>query len=58
MMASPDLALEKGLPANPDAERFVLGSILLNDSVYLQVAGVARAGRLQPGEAPAHLRRA
>jgi replicative DNA helicase len=40
MMASPDLALEKGLPANPDAERFVLGSILLNDSLYLQVAGV------------------
>ena len=39
-MASPDLAFEKGLPANPDAERFVLGSILLNDSVYLQVAGV------------------
>lgn len=43
MMASPDLALEKGLPANPDAERFVLGSILLNDSVYLQVAGVLDA---------------
>jgi replicative DNA helicase len=40
MMASPDLALEKGLPANPDAERYVLGSILLNDSLYLQVAGV------------------
>ncbi len=40
MMAAPDLAFEKGLPANPDAERFVLGSILLNDSVYLQVAGV------------------
>ncbi len=40
MMASPDLAFEKGLPANPDAERFVLGSILMNDSVYLQVAGV------------------
>jgi replicative DNA helicase len=38
-MASPDLAFEKGLPANPDAERYVLGSILLNDSVYLQVAG-------------------
>ena len=56
MMASPDLALEKGLPANPDAERFVLGSILLNDSVYLQVAGVAGCRRLQPGEAPAHLR--
>ena len=40
MMASPDLALEKGLPSNPDAERYVLGSILLNDSLYLQVAGV------------------
>jgi replicative DNA helicase len=40
MMAAPDLAFEKGLPANPDAERFVLGSILLNESVYLQVAGV------------------
>lgn len=45
MMATPDLALEKGLPANPDAERFVLGSILLDDSVYLQVAGV-----LQPDD--------
>jgi replicative DNA helicase len=43
MMASPDLALEKGLPANPDAERYVLGSILLNDSLYLQVAGVLNA---------------
>lgn len=38
-MASPDLAFEKGLPANQDAERFVLGSVLLNDSLYLQVAG-------------------
>jgi replicative DNA helicase len=39
-MAAADLAYEKGLPANLEAERFVLGSILLNDSVYLQVAGV------------------
>ena len=38
-MATLDLALEKGLPANLDAERFVLGSILLNDVMYLQVAG-------------------
>src|SRR5580658_5063706 len=38
-MTSTELAYEKGLPANLDAERFVLGSILLNDSVYLQVAG-------------------
>src|SRR5271169_4144413 len=39
-MASPDLAFEKGLPSNIDAERFVLGSVMLNDNVYLQVAGV------------------
>jgi replicative DNA helicase len=38
-MAAHDLAFEKGLPANLDAERFVLGSVMLDDSVYLQVAG-------------------
>ncbi|HEX5431768.1 MAG TPA: replicative DNA helicase [Bryobacteraceae bacterium] len=43
-MASSDLALEKGLPANLDAERFVLGSILLNDAVYLQAAGALESG--------------
>ena len=31
--------LEKGLPANLDAERFVLGSILLDDAMYVQAAG-------------------
>src|SRR5580658_10376543 len=39
MMAATDLAFTKGLPANLDAERFVLGSVLLNDSIYMQVAG-------------------
>ena len=39
-MAAADLAFEKGLPSNIDAERFVLGSVMLNDNVYLQVAGV------------------
>src|SRR6266404_3153107 len=38
-MATTDLAFAKGLPANLDAERFVLGSVLLNDTLYLQVAG-------------------
>jgi replicative DNA helicase len=38
-MATADLAFEKGLPASVDTERFVLGSILLNDALYLQVAG-------------------
>jgi replicative DNA helicase len=39
-MAASDLALEKGLPANLDAERFVLGAILMDDSNLVQVAGV------------------
>jgi replicative DNA helicase len=43
-MAASDLAFEKGLPANLDAERFVLGSILLNDAIYLQVAGAIEPG--------------
>src|SRR5215475_15505689 len=30
---------EKGLPTNVDAERFVLGSILLDDALYVQAAG-------------------
>ena len=32
-------ATEKGLPTNVDAEKFVLGSILLDDSLYVQAAG-------------------
>ena len=39
-MATQDIALEKGLPQNLDAERFVLGGILMNDSAYVQVAGL------------------
>ncbi len=38
-MATTDLAFDKGLPSNLDAERFVLGSILLDDSNFVQVAG-------------------
>jgi replicative DNA helicase len=38
-MSSLSPALEKGLPSNVDAERFVLGSILLDDSFYVQAAG-------------------
>ena len=33
------MAEERGLPTNIDAERFVLGSILLDDSLYVQAAG-------------------
>lgn len=38
-MASHDLILEKGLPANLDAERYVLGSIMMDDSAFIQIAG-------------------
>src|SRR5512139_1827802 len=42
-MALLDTSLEKGLPANLDAERYVLGSILLDSSLYIQVASVLQA---------------
>ncbi len=42
--SSPDaLALEKGLPTNVEAEKFVLGSILLDDTLFAQVAGLLDA---------------
>jgi len=37
-MASVDALLERGLPVNLDAERYVLGSVLLDDSLFVQVA--------------------
>jgi replicative DNA helicase len=40
---SPSNISEKGLPTNVDAERLVLGSILLDDSVYIQAAGALEA---------------
>src|SRR5579883_1509021 len=43
MASSSEQLLEKGLPANVDSERFVLGSILLDDSYFVQVAGVLQA---------------
>lgn len=39
-MPSGDAIFEKGLPANADAERFVLGSILIDDQSFLQIAGM------------------
>jgi replicative DNA helicase len=40
---SPSNTAERGLPTNIDAERFVLGSILLDDSLYIQAAGTLEA---------------
>src|ERR1051326_2718027 len=41
-MSTPN-ATDKALPVNLDAERFVLGSILLDDSFYVQAAGTLEA---------------
>ena len=38
--ASTTLALQKGLPANIDAEKFILGSILLDDARFVDIAGI------------------
>ena len=42
-MQTGDIALEKGLPCNLDAERFVLGAILLDDTYYIQAASALEA---------------
>ena len=34
-----NIALEKGLPANIDAEKFILGSLLLDDARFLDIGG-------------------
>lgn len=42
-MSAPSVSLDKGLPSNVDAERLVLGSILMDDSWYIQAAGSLEA---------------
>ncbi len=43
-MAATDISLEhRGLPVNLDAERLVLGSILIDDAVFLPVAAALKA---------------
>jgi len=42
-MASVDVNLEKGLPASIEAERYVLGSILLDGNLFVQVAAGLQA---------------
>ncbi len=39
VMSPTGIAFEKGLPAAIDAEKFVLGSIMLDDSAFVDVAG-------------------
>ena len=40
MSPSVSIASEKGLPANIDAEKFILGSLLLDDSRFIEIAGI------------------
>jgi replicative DNA helicase len=42
-MSAPTATLDKGLPTNIEAERLVLGSIMLDDSMYIQAAGMLEA---------------
>jgi replicative DNA helicase len=37
---STSVELQKGLPANIDAEKFILGSVLLDDSRFIDIAGL------------------
>ncbi len=39
MSTASGVALQKGLPANIDAERFILGSVLLDDTRFIDIAG-------------------
>ncbi len=38
-----EIAFERGLPANPEAERLVLGSIMLDDSAFVIVGALLQA---------------
>ena len=40
MSPSASIASERGLPANIDAEKFILGSLLLDDARFIEIAGV------------------
>lgn len=39
-MQTSDIALQKGLPSNVDAEKFVLGAVMMDDTYYIQAAAV------------------
>jgi replicative DNA helicase len=43
-MPERDIAVERGLPSNIEAEQVVLGAILLNDSAFVIAAGSLEAG--------------
>ena len=55
MATIPDLRLDAGLPANIDAEKTILGAILLDNAAHAEAAEKLEAGRLLARLASAHL---
>ena len=55
MATIPDLRLEAGLPANIDAEKTILGAILLDNAAHAEASERLTGGRLLAGLASAHL---
>ena len=42
MATAPDIEFERGLPASPDAERTILGAVLLDNHAYSEAASILR----------------
>ena len=55
MATVPDLTLEAGLPANLDAEKTILGAILLDNAAHAEAAEVPQVRRLLARLAPPYL---
>ena len=45
MATTPDIEFERGLPASLDAERTILGAVLLDNHAYSEAASSIRAIR-------------
>ncbi|MGA7886632.1 MAG: DnaB-like helicase N-terminal domain-containing protein, partial [Acidobacteriaceae bacterium] len=43
MATTPDIEFERGLPASPDAERTILGAVLLDNTAWSEASSVIRA---------------
>jgi replicative DNA helicase len=43
MASTPDIEFERGLPASPDAERTILGAVLLDNTAWSEASSVIRA---------------
>ena len=55
MATIPDLTLDAGLPANVDAEKTILGAILLDNAAHAEAAEKLEPRRFLPRLASPHL---